>query len=257
VSQDATRFRARLDAGETLYAVWCMLAEPNLAEMLARQDWDVLVIDCQHGFIDHLDMARMMTAVHGTGTPALVRTVPGDEGLIGKALDLGAQGVIAPMINNAEDARWFASAANFPPVGERSWGPPRAMAIAGLDKASYLARANALSVSWAMVETAAALDNIDAICATDGIDGLFVGPNDLCVSLTGGAHVDPTHDAVKRALDTVLEAAARHNVYPGIFANTPELACEFAESGFRFISGGNDLGMAMASSTALLGQIRR
>jgi 4-hydroxy-2-oxoheptanedioate aldolase len=252
----ATNFRARLQAGETLYTAWCLLSEPNCAELLARQDWDAIVIDCQHGFVDHLDMLRMVTAIHGTGTSALVRTTPHDEGIIGKALDAGVQGVIAPMINNADDARWFALQANYPPVGERSWGPMRAMAVSGLDKQEFLSSANDRSIAWAMVETADAVDNLDDICATDGVDGLFVGPNDLSISLSNGSHVDPTRDEVKRALDVVLGAAQKHRVYPGIFANTPELAREFAALGFVFISGGSDTGMLAAGSASLLAQIK-
>lgn len=256
MSAEPSSFRARLEAGETVYTVWCMLSEPNCAEILARQGWDAVTIDCQHGFIDHLDMLRMVTAVHGAGKYALVRTSPGDEGMIGKALDAGVQGVIAPMINDADDARWLARTAKFPPLGERSWGPVRAMGTSGLDKAGYLAGANALSLAWAMVETGAALANIDEIAATPGIDGLFVGPNDLSVSLTGGAHVDPTRAEVDHALDRVLEAAHRHKVFPGIFANTAELARAFAARGFAFISGGHDVGMVTAGSAALLARIR-
>ncbi len=252
----ATDFRQRLQAGETLYTAWCLLAEPNAAEMLGRQEWDAIVLDCQHGYIDHLDVLRMVTAVHGTDTSVLVRSIPNDEGIIGKALDAGVQGIIAPMINTVEDARWFAQASNYPPVGQRSWGPGRAMAMAGLGKQDFLHGANDLSVAWAMVETADALDNIDAICGVEGINGLFVGPNDLCVSLTNGEHVDPTRDEVKRALDVVLEAAARHGVFPGIFANTPELGREFASRGFVFISGGSDTGMLTSGSASLLSQLK-
>ncbi len=249
-------FRTRLLAGETLYTAWCLLADPNAAEIVARQGWDAVTIDCQHGFVDHLDMLRIIAAVQGAGTNVLVRTAPRDENLIGKALDAGVDGIIAPMINSPADSRWLSDLAKFPPVGERSWGPARALALSGLDKQSYLAQANTLSLAWAMVETAESLANLDAICSTDGIDGIFVGPNDLSVSLSRGATVDPSLPEVGNALDAVLERAEKHGVIPGIFANTPELARVFAARGFPFIAGGSDVGMLTGGSAQLLGAIK-
>jgi len=130
------------------------------------------------------------------------------------------------------------------------------MAVAGLGKADYLASANDIAMTWAMIETAQALDNLDDICTTPGIDGVFVGPNDLSVSLSKGAVVDPAIPEVRDALGQIVAAAERHGVYPGIFANTPELARSFAEMGFCFISGGSDMGMLTAGSAALLDAIR-
>jgi len=115
-------FRDSLEQPGARHAAWCVLSDPNSAEALARLGWDAIVIDCQHGFVDHLEMLRIVTAVQGTGCAVMVRTAPRDENLIGKALDVGVDGIIAPMINSREDAQWLADLANYPPVGQRSWG---------------------------------------------------------------------------------------------------------------------------------------
>ena len=236
---DAT-LRSRLEAGETLFTAWCLLPEPLTAEMLARQEWDCVTLDCQHGFIDYADMLAIVMAIQGVGKPALVRAPLGDEGFIGKALDAGADCIIAPMINTPADAVWFAEAANYPPVGQRSWGPMRAMDVTGLDKDAYLANGNDLTLAWAMLETKEALDNIDLLFTTPGIDGVFVGPNDLCNSLTGGEHVDPGHEKVVEALDLIIEKTREHNGYAAIYASTPDVARAYAAQGFQLIALGSD-----------------
>jgi len=248
---DAT-LRARLEAGDTLYTAWCLLPEPLTAEMLARQDWDCVTLDCQHGFIDYADMLAMVMAIQGAGKPALVRAPLGDEGFIGKALDAGADCIIAPMINTPEDARWFAEASNYPPIGQRSWGPMRAMDVAGLDKDAYLAKGNDLTLAWAMLETEEALSNIDTLFTTPGIDGVFVGPNDLCNSLTGGEYVDPGHEKVVQALELVLEKTREHKGFAAIYASTPEVARAYADQGFQFIALGSDAGFLRNAAASAL-----
>jgi len=222
------------------------------AEMIAAQDWDCVLIDCQHGLIGYADMVAMVMAVQGQGKPALVRPPLNDEGFIGKALDAGADAIMCPMINSADDALWLAKAGNYPPVGARSWGPVRAQARFGLDKQAYHAAGNDLTEIWAMVETAHGLDDIDSLFATPGIDGVFIGPNDLSNSLTGGAHVDPGHPLVRDALARVLEKAQSHNSFAGIYANNVELARDFAAQGFRFIAMGSDAGFLKAGSAEML-----
>ena len=191
-----------------------------------------------------MTVAGMIDGIAGAalgGKPTLVRIPLGDLGLAARALDAGAAAVICPMVNSPEDARAFVDAVKFPPVGRRSWGPHRALAMSGLDRTAFLHGANARTFAFAMIETEEAMSRLDAIVATPGLDGVYIGPNDLCVSLTGGQAVEPEHPVVLEAIDKVLDAARRHGRTAGIFANTTGIAQDYFARGFRFISLGNEL----------------
>lgn len=248
----ATPLRDLITSDEVVFCAFCLLPQPMAVEMLARQDWDCVFIDGQHGFIDYADMLAMVVAVQGAGKPVLVRPPMDDGGFIGKALDAGADGIVCPMINTPEDARWFAEATNYPPVGSRSWGPLRAVDRFGGDKRVFHANGNALTEALAMIETQEALDNIDAILSTEGIDGVFIGPNDLSNSLTGGEAVDPGHPKVTEALKVVREKVKEHNSFAAIYANTPELAQAYIELGFKFIAAGSDVNFLKSGSAEML-----
>src|SRR5438876_9497278 len=170
----------RLAAGETIYSAWCGLPYPTVTEIMAREGFPAITLDGQHGLWDTAATVAGIAAVRQGGAAPIVRVPIGDFAMVGRALDFGAEGIIAPMINTQADARAFAAAAKYPPVGERSWGPHRATMLAGIaDQRDYLAEANRLTVTFAMTETRTALDNLAAIAATPGIDGLFLGPSDL------------------------------------------------------------------------------
>jgi 4-hydroxy-2-oxoheptanedioate aldolase len=161
---------------------------------------------------------------------------------VSRVLDFGAEGVIAPLINNPADAAAFAAAAKFPPLGERSWGPHRAMTLGGMnDPRAYLRDANDLTVTIAMIETRAALDNLDAILTTPGIDAIFVGPSDLSIALSNGTVLDPHSADVERALDVIVAAAQKAGKVPGAYCQNAERAVALARRGFRFCAVGSDL----------------
>ena len=144
----------------------------------------------QHGLLDTGSVMTGIGAIALAGKPAVVRIALGDDATASRALDMGAEAVIAPMVNSVEDARALAAATKYPPVGERSWGPTRAMTLARHRAAAqYLENANRTCFTFAMIETVRALDALDAILAVDGIDGVFVGPFDLSVSLSAGRQV--------------------------------------------------------------------
>ena len=119
----------RLRAGETVYSGWCALGSPIVAEMLAREGFSAVGIDMQHGLWDFAATVTGIGAIHAAGAAPIVRVPLDDFAMVSRALDMGAEGVIAPMINTVEDARKFVAVAKFPPVGERSWGPNRAMML--------------------------------------------------------------------------------------------------------------------------------
>ena len=232
----------RLAAGETVYTGWCNLASPLVCETLAREGFTAVTIDQQHGLWDTAATVNAIAAIHLAGAAPIVRVPLAQYPTVSRVLDFGAEGVIAPLINTAEDARQFVATAKFPPLGERSWGPHRAMTLGGMaEPKAHLREANDLTVTLAMIETRAALDNFDAILATPGIDAIFVGPSDLSITLSGGAVLDPHSADVERALDRIVAAAQKAGKVPGAYCQNAERAATLAARGFRFLAVGSDL----------------
>jgi 4-hydroxy-2-oxoheptanedioate aldolase len=173
--------------------------------------------------------------------------------MVSRVLDYGAEGVIAPMINSAADARAFVAAAKYPPVGERSWGPHRVTTLAGIaDQSIYLREANDNVVTLAMIETTAALTNLEAILGTPGIDGVFVGPADLSIALTGGKSLDPVSPEVDREIDRIIGAAQKVGKTSGVFCHSPERAVALAKRGARFLAVMSDLTMLRSGVAAAM-----
>ena len=243
----------RLRAGETVYGAWCMIGSPVVAETIAREGFAAVVLDAQHGLWDVSALIAGASAVNHAGAAPAVRVPLGDFAMTSRALDFGAEAIIAPMINSAEDARQFAAAAKYPPLGERSWGPLRAMPLQGhTAPVDYLRDANNGTLTFAMVEAATALANVDAIAATPGIDGLFVGPYDLATALSSGTAQDVQARNVEEAIDRICSTANKANKIPGIYCRDAESAVAMAKRGFRFIIAGNDLTTLRAATAAQL-----
>src|SRR5258708_13943420 len=182
----------RLRAGETVYSGWCGLPYPIVAELVGREGFPAVTLDGQHGLWDTASVMSAVAAIRQAGAAAVVRIPVGEFASVSRALDFGAEGIIAPMINTPADARAYASFAKYPPIGERSWGPHRATTLANVpDQKVYLREANDLTVAFAMIETRTALANVEAIAATPGIDPLFLDPAYLSIALTNGGTVDP------------------------------------------------------------------
>jgi len=237
----------RLRAGETVYTGWCGLPTPIVAEVMAREGFSAVTIDSQHGLWDTAAMVAAIGGIHQAGAAPIVRVPLGDFAMVSRALDFGAEGVIAPMINTVADARAFAAAAKYPPVGERSWGPHRAMMLGNIpDQKVYLREANDTTVTLAMIETAVAMANLDAIAATPGIDVLFVGPSDLSITLSAGAVLDPHSKQVEAALDKIVAAANKAGKIAGLYCINAERALATAKRGFKFLAVGSDLGFLRA-----------
>jgi len=241
-----------LKGGTPLLTAWCGIPDPSVPGLLAREDFDAVVMDMQHGSIDFAAALRAVPLIAAAGKPALVRIPVGDFASASRFLDGGATGIIAPMINTIEDARRFASFMKFPPVGERSWGAYGALSLSGLEPAEYFRRANDLTVAFAMVETREALAIIDDILAVPGIDGVFIGPSDLSIALSGGKGVDPAGAEVEQALDHVLARVKAAGKISAIYAATGARAGELARKGFNMVSIGSDTGMLRAGAQAAL-----
>ena len=243
----------QLRAGATVYSGWCGLASPLVAEVIAREGFPAVTVDMQHGLWDIAATVGAIASIQQGGAAPVVRVPLGDFATASRALDFGAEGIISPMINTAADARAFVAAAKFPPLGERSWGPHRATMLAELaDQKVYLREGNELTFTLAMIETRAALDNVDAIAATPGIDGLFLGPSDLSIALSQGATLDPLSADVDCELERIAQAAGKAGKILGAYCHSAERAAALAKRGVRFLAVGSDLGFLRAGTAAAL-----
>jgi 4-hydroxy-2-oxoheptanedioate aldolase len=242
----------RLRAGETIHCGWCSLPYPIVAELIGREGFQAATLDQQHGLWDTASLVAGIASVRQAGASPVVRVAVDDFGGVSRVLDFGAEAVIAPMINTEADARAFAAAAKFPPRGERSWGPHRATMLAGVsDQKDYLHGANEATLTFAMIETHEALDNVDAIAGVDGVDALFLGPADLSIALSGGT-LDPLGKAVDEGLDRILGAAGKAGKLVGAFCPTPARAVEMEKRGARFLALPGDIAFLRAGASAAL-----
>lgn len=246
----------KFEEGRPLYAGWMSTASPIIAETFAGIGWDAVVIDMQHAALSSTDMAQVVSALTGKTVPALVRVRQDDVGLATLALDQGAHGVIFPMVDTGAQGRLLASHTKYAPEGTRSWGPQRALPLSQLDKETYLARANDATFTFAMIETRTALQHIDAILSVEGFDGLFLGPNDLAVSLSGGQTAETSSDIILQAAEQLLKKAEAHQLKAGVFANTVELAEIYRDMGYDLIAIGSDLSHIKTASLDALRRVR-
>jgi len=228
-----------------------------MAGLLAREGFDAVTLDMQHGSIDLAATLRAVPLVAGAGKPTIARIPVGDFASASRLIDGGVSAVIAPMINTIEDARRFGAFMKYPPVGERSWGPHGALPFTGLSPADYFAQANGFTLSLAMVETREALGIVDEVLAVPGVDGIFIGPADLSIALSDGKAVDPFHPEVDKALGHALARSKAAGKLIGVYAPSGERAAEFASLGFPFIAVGSDSGFLRAGAQAALQGARR
>jgi len=221
---------------EPSYGAWLNMPDLYSAECIARLGFDWVCIDLQHGLIDYSHLLALVPALSGTKPTVLVRVTSNDAGQIGRALDAGAHGVIVPMVSTPEEAANAVAACRYPPQGTRSCGPMRDAMLEGFE---YLATANSQIACVAMIETREGLANVREIAATPGLDGLFIGPMDLCYGLgiTPGNFADPAFvDAVER----IKQACADAGIAAGMFGYNAALSRHALENGFQFSSIGSD-----------------
>ncbi|WP_119391182.1 HpcH/HpaI aldolase family protein [Taklimakanibacter lacteus] len=247
--------RARLAKSEPFYFSWMTLPGAIVAGQVARLPYEGVCIDMQHGLAGFTDVASMSPAITQTGKPLILRILWNDPGLVGQALDAGASVVIAPMVNTANQAQALVKAAKYAPQGMRSWGGYAAVQAAGVVPADYLKEANRRTMVFAMIETEEALGNLDAIAATPGLDGLFVGPNDLSISLGFGLGKDLKIPKLEAAIKSIAAAAKKNGLVPGAFGGSPQACAVFAGHGFRFIAAATDVGLMAAGAKALQDQM--
>jgi 4-hydroxy-2-oxoheptanedioate aldolase len=232
---------------------WLAIGNSFSAEVMAHQGWDTLTIDLQHGVIDYAAMVTMLQAISTTPTVPIVRVPWLEPGIIMKSLDAGAYGLICPMVNTREDAQKFVAWTNYAPQGTRSFGPIRALLYGGAD---YAAQANDTVVRFAMIETAQALDNLDAILSVEGLDAIYIGPSDLSLALGCRPVFDDVDSPVAQAIDHILERAKAHGVQAGVHNGIAEGALARIAKGFRFVTIGSDARLMAAGSQQVLAKMR-
>jgi 4-hydroxy-2-oxoheptanedioate aldolase len=235
--------RRLMDEGTPAYGGWCMIPSAFVAEVVSASGCDWMCIDQQHGLIDDATMRVMVQAAGIRRTPVLVRVAWNDPAAIMRSLDAGADGVIVPMVNSRADAERAAGATRFPPGGFRSYGALRS-AMAQPDFSPPLA--NGQSVCFVMIETAEAVQNVEEIVRVPGVDGVLVGPNDLCISYTGNNVGAASAPRDVEAIFRIGDACRRHGRAGALSAVNLDEAKRWHDAGFMLIG--------LPSDAALLGE---
>jgi 4-hydroxy-2-oxoheptanedioate aldolase len=215
----AATFRSRLVAREPLYGAWSVIASALSVRLLAAAGLDYVVIDLQHGGATEADLPAMTSAIRLAGATPIARVRHPHTADIGRALDLGCEGVIVPNVDSAAQARQVAGAVRYPPAGYRSMG-------------GVLAAAEPFCL--VMAESADAVAELDATLAIDGVDGLYVGPGDLSLSL--GCEPDPDDPVLNRALQRIWMACAAAGKPVGVHAADGAIARRYREAGCTLIT---------------------
>jgi 4-hydroxy-2-oxoheptanedioate aldolase len=247
------KLREIWQAGGAAVNGWLAIPNGFSAETMAHQGWDTLTIDMQHGVVDYQAMVGMLQAIATTKTEAVVRVPWLDPAALMKTLDAGAYNLICPMINTREDAQKLVAWTHYAPRGTRSFGPVRAMLYGGAD---YPLHADATIVRFAMIETAQAVENLDAILSVEGIDAVYIGPSDLSISLGCKPSFDELEPKAAQAVDHILERARAHGVVAGIHNGAPEAALARIAKGFQFVTVSSDARLIASGSQQIVAKMR-
>jgi 4-hydroxy-2-oxoheptanedioate aldolase len=235
---DASAFRARLIAREPLYGAWSSIPSPLSVRLLAAAGVDYVVVDLQHGGATEHDLPGLTSAIRLAGATPIGRVRHAHPADIGRALDLGCEGVIVPNVDSAAQAREAVGACRYPPAGYRSGGG----VMTGVGEPFCII----------MVESAQALAEVDATLAEDGVDGIYVGPRDLSYSL--GCELDPDDPVLKPALERIRSAAAEADKPVGIHASDGTTARRYRNEGCSLVTVVSDaLAVSLSAATELAG----
>ncbi len=248
------RVKALWSEGKAAVGTWLVLGSPIVAEITANMGFDWVVVDTEHGSIDIGATQSIIQAVATTDTVPMVR-VPWNAPLpIKRALDAGAYGLVIPMVNSRQEAVDAVQACRYPPIGARSYGGPRARLYGGVD---YFEHANEEIALIVQIEHIDAVNRVDEILSVAGVDGFFIGPSDLAISMglkPGLDNTDPKHVA---AVSKILASGKKHGVAGGIQVGSPEAVNKCIAEGFKFIALSSDEGFMSSAASAAVGKISR
>lgn len=249
--------KARLEADETLCTAWSGVPDALTVEIVARQGFDAVTLDMQHGGHNEDSVMRSIVPIQAVNKPALVRIPVGRFDMASRALDFGAEAVIAPMVNSVADARAFAAAMKYPPLGERSWGPTYALPRHGKGtQADWLKESNQRTLAFAMVETRAALAALDGILETPGIDGIFVGPSDFSIAWSNGAKVDSTLEDMMETIASIAERTRKAGKHAAIYVIDPAISGRVVKMGYRLLAMGSEQALIGLGTKTLLASVK-
>lgn len=233
---------------------WLSAGDPYLAEVLGHSGYDSVVVDLQHGMFGTDRLAGLLAAISSTPAVPMVRVAANNPEQIGKVLDAGAYGVICPGVDSSVEAAQFVSACRYPPSGMRSFGPSRGLTYGGTN---YLEHADDTVLAWAMVESSSAVDRVDDIARTRGLDGIYLGPSDLALSLgvpvSAGPFAGPLLDAVTHVLSRCHKAGR----VAGIFCSSRVQVEQVLDMGWDMVTPGNDMSLVRAEAQRRLGWFGR
>jgi len=249
----SNRLHEALASGEPVVTAWMSIDSPYLAEVLSHCGYDAVTVDLQHGMFGLGRAITLLQAVSAGPAVPMARCPSHDAATIGKLLDGGAYGIICPAVDTAGQCAAFVSACRYPPTGVRSFGPSRGLLYGGPD---YAEHADRTILTWAMVESVQALANLEGILATPGLDGVYVGPNDLALALGEAPGQRVPSPRVAEALTHVAQAARAAGRWAGVFCSDPQVARQMVEVGYHLVTPGNDVGVMRQAATERIAIVR-
>ncbi len=241
------QFKRRLIDPGAQFGIWCSLADPVTSEIAATAGFDFLTIDAEHGPNDLRTVLAQLQATAAYPTSVIVRVSQGDTALIKQVMDIGAQTIVVPMVETADQARQMVAAVRYPPAGVRGVSTARAARWGRVE--NYFARANDEACLVLQIESAAGLDNIEEIAAVDGVDALFVGPSDLGASLGYLGQAD--HADVRQIVNAAIHRINATGKASGVLAQGDELIRTYLDAGAGFVAVGVDTYLLAAATKSL------
>ncbi|MEE3216226.1 MAG: HpcH/HpaI aldolase/citrate lyase family protein [Pseudomonadota bacterium] len=236
-------FKVAMAEGHHRIGLWLSLGDPYCAEMCASAGFDWLLVDGEHGPNDLRSLLFQLQAVTAAGGHPVVRVVQGKTALIKQVLDIGAQTLLVPMVDTAEQARAIVAATRYPPQGIRGEASPIVRASRWGARTDYLQHANDEVCLLVQAESVTALDNLEAICAVDGVDGVFIGPADLAASM--GHLGNACHPEVQAAINTAITRVKHSGKAAGVLTGDPDQARHYLTLGAQFVAVGLDVSLLM------------
>lgn len=247
-------FKARLKSGEPQIGLWLGLANSYCAELAANAGFDWLLIDGEHAPNDLRSLLAQLQAIAGYQSQPVIRPVVGDAALIKQVLDIGAQTLLVPMVESAEQARELVRAVTYPPKGIRGVGSALARASRWNSVHGYLDKADDEICLLVQIENKQGLENLDAIAEVEGVDGVFIGPADLSAAM--GHRGNPGHPEVQAAIEDAIVRVRKAGKAAGILSADEKLARRYLELGATFVAVGVDTTVLMRGLQSLIGRFK-
>ena len=253
-AQGADLLRARWAQGRHTTNAWLSVGSGYVAEILGHLPYDSVTVDMQHGMFGFDAAIAMLQAISSTPAVPLARVASNEPWMIQRTLDAGAAGVICPMINSRDDCERFVRSACYSPEGTRSFGPARGLLVGGPD---YVPSANRRLLTLAMIETVAAVEQLDEIVSVEGLGGIYIGPSDLAMDLEGTVRTPPSDAVVERATEVARRAKAlRPDIVVGVFCPDTDFARSMRSAGCDMLTIMNDVGLLRLATARLFEQMK-